>query len=345
MTFNPLSTIFIAVLALAATNPASGFVSPTTKHSVSIRSVAPFSRSVISTNSNSKNNAFATTILHSSPNNGGGKNEYSREVRLRTEAESPFRKVRFFLYVAVGAGAMLSLLVSLTRIAAAASGINPELMSESLINAGVDLAGIIGLGFFYQNDAKAEESRMKRATKGASLAKLAIRVNKGIIDPLFAAPVDDSSGSTDSIYTSLTLADLRRDRGIEKRVVIVAAGKDKIQKVMEETKTYAKALERNDLLIVPVVMPAASAPDIMSLGDDALPSCVALPIGNTAWRSVLEDEAQTALQQDVNIETEGFCVILKKNGRVGQRTKGIFLERMVGEVEERRDMGMDVTNI
>jgi len=40
-----------------------------------------------------------------------------------------------------------------------------------------------------------------------------------------------------------------------------------------------------------------------------------------------------------------LCVILKKNGRVGQRTRGIFLERMVGEVEGRRQAGMDVTNI
>jgi len=47
----------------------------------------------------------------------------------------------------------------------------------------------------------------------------------------------------------------------------------------------------------------------------------------------------------VDIEKDGFCVILKKNGRVGQRTKGIFLERMVAMVEDRQSKGMDVTNI
>jgi len=70
-----------------------------------------------------------------------------------------------------------------------------------------------------------------------------------------------------------------------------------------------------------------------------------LPVGNTAWQTVLEDEAQTALGQGVDIEKDGFCVILKKNGRVGQRTKGIFLERMVAMVEDRQSKGMDVTNI
>ena len=100
-------------------------------------------------------------------------------------------------------------------------------------------------------------------------------------------------------------------------------------------------MEASDLLVVPLVLPSATAPEIT----DTIPPCVALPVGNTAWKTVLQDEAQEALQQNVDIEQEGFCVILKKNGRVGQRTKGIFLERMVGEVAERRELGMDVTNI
>ena len=41
----------------------------------------------------------------------------------------------------LGGGALTSLFLSLARIAAASSGINPDLMQESLINAGVDLAG------------------------------------------------------------------------------------------------------------------------------------------------------------------------------------------------------------
>jgi len=236
---------------------------------------------------------------------------------------------------------MLSLLLSLVRIAAAASGVNPELMQESMVNAGVDFGGILVLTFLFRQDLKAQDSRLKRATKGASLAKLAIRVNKAIQDPLFR--VDTENG--DNLYTSLILADLRRDRGIEKRVVIAAAGKEKIDSVLEQAKKYADNLEMSDLLIVPVVMPSATAPNLIGDEMTSLPTCVALPVGNTAWQTVLEDEAQTALGQGVDIEKDGFCVILKKNGRVGQRTKGIFLERMVAMVEDRQSKGMDVTNI
>lgn len=274
----------------------------------------------------------ACIVLDAQDNNNN--NNFSREVRLREEAESPFQKVRYFFYFSLGGGAMTSLLLSLARIAAAASGINPDLMQESLVNAGIDLAGLVVIGLAFRQDLQAQESRMKRATKGASLAKLAIRVDKALQDPL------ELESSTKS-YVTLTLADLRRNRGIEKRVVIAAAGKEKIQRVLEEARLCADALELNDLLIVPVVMPSVTAPD----STEDLPSCVALPTGNAAWKAVLKDESQQALEQNVDIETEGLCVILKKNGRVGQRTRGIFLERMVGEVEGRRQAGMDVTNI
>jgi hypothetical protein len=63
------------------------------------------------------------------------------------------------------------------------------------------------------------------------------------------------------------------------------------------------------------------------------------------WRSVIEGESEKAIQQGVDIEKEGFCVILKKNVRVGQRTKGIYLENMVADVMQRLEMGMDIKNI
>ncbi|CAB9514417.1 Protein of unknown function (DUF3493) [Seminavis robusta] len=266
--------------------------------------------------------------------------DYSRDVRLREEAESPFRRVRFFLYAVLGGGAVTSLFLSLARIAAASSGVNTDLMQESVVNAGVDLAGIVVLTFLFQRDVQAQDSRLKRATKGASLAKLAIRVHKGLSDPLLWEDNDNNNDNPKASYTSLTLADLRRNRGIEKRVVIAAAGPDKMDQVLAEARSVGDALEENDLVIVPVVLPLATAP-----AADNLPHCVALPVGTSAWKAVLDDETQEARSQGVDIEAEGICVILKKNGRVGQRTRGIFLERMVGEVEERREMGMDVTNI
>lgn len=268
--------------------------------------------------------------------------EFSQDVRLREEAESPFRKVRYFLYVTTAGGAMTSLIISLARIAAALSGVNTNLMEESLTNAAIDLGGLILVGLLYQRDVQAEQSRLKRATKGAGLAKLVVRASKRLVDPTL--PITD-----DSTFTT-TLASLRRGRGIEKRVIIAAGGKDKINQVLSEAKAIADDLEVNDLVVVPVVMPSGTAPSILSEDKSlptTLPSSIALPVtvGSSSWKQVVDEEAVEAVRQGVDIETEGFTVVLKKNGRVGQRTKGIYLKNLVGNVVARREAGMDVANI
>eukprot|EP00566_Odontella_aurita_P018353 CAMPEP_0113560370 /NCGR_PEP_ID=MMETSP0015_2-20120614/19395_1 /TAXON_ID=2838 /ORGANISM="Odontella" /LENGTH=328 /DNA_ID=CAMNT_0000462071 /DNA_START=118 /DNA_END=1105 /DNA_ORIENTATION=+ /assembly_acc=CAM_ASM_000160 len=265
--------------------------------------------------------------------------EYSREIRLREEAESPFRKVRFFLYAAILGGAFTSLAVSIARIAAGLSGVNTGLLEESTTNAAIDIGGIALFGFLFKRDADAQESRLKRAAKGAEFAKLAIRGSPALLDGAEGAASGQLAGKT---AVTATLSSLRRGRGVDKRVVIAAAGKDTIREVLEEA-ALAEPLVLNDLVIVPVVYPQGTAP--LGLDVDLLEQdCVALPAGGN-WKAVINDEASEAVRQGVDITGEGFCIVLKKNGRVGQRTKGIYLDRMVGEVNERRAAGMDVSNI
>ena len=134
--------------------------------------------------------------------------------------------------------------------------------------------------------------------------------------------------------------------------MIAVAGADKIAQVLQQARDLSDSLAVNDLLIIPVVYPSATAPslsnddkdDNTSSSSGRLPASVALPVGNN-WRTLVDQEAQEALKQDVNVEQDGFCVILKKNGRIGQRTKGIFLQNMVADVLERSAMGMDIKNI
>ena len=257
--------------------------------------------------------------------------EYSQDIRLREEAESPFRKVRFFFYASLGAGALQSLLVSSARIAAALSGINADLLDESLTNAAVDLTGIVVLAFLAKQDLEAQESKLKRAKKGGDLARLLIRASKKLAD---------EDAFDDAGYVTTNLSSLRRGRGMEQRVVIAAAGKEKVAEIIAEAKRLQEKLIANDLLIVPVVLPQGVAPEV--IGD--LPECVALPVGLN-WKTVVDDETAEARKQGVNVESDGIAIILKKNGRVGQRTKGVFLGQMVGDVEDRKAFGLDVKNI
>jgi hypothetical protein len=209
------------------------------------------------------------------------------------------------------------------------------LMDESLRNAAIDLVGFVACGFLYKRDLDAEQSRLKRATKGATVAKLSVRASKKLM-----VGEEYENNDDESTFTT-TLASLRQGRGIEKRVLIAAAGSERIAQVLKEAKELEDDMYFNDLVVVPIVMPRGVAPE-----HDVLPACVATPVsaGNN-WKQYIEDEAAEAIKQGVDIEKEGICIILKKNGRVGQRTKGIFLGNLLGNVVARREAGMDTTNI
>jgi hypothetical protein len=247
----------------------------------------------------------------------------------------------------IAGGATTSLFISIARIAAGLSGVNVDLMDESIRNAIIDLVGLVGVYYFWKQDTTAEESRLKRATKGAELAKLSVRASKSLL----LSATDDDTNIVDSASSvvggsfTTTLASFRRQRGIEKRIVIAVGGNDKIQQVLKDANELQSDLSDNDLVIVPVVFPLGTAPIIDST-DTPPTNNVAFPVtvGNN-WKSLIDDESKEALSQGVNIEEEGFCIILKKNGRVGQRTKGINLDKMVGNVTARKEAGMDVKNI
>mmetsp|Transcript_16629 Transcript_16629/g.38192 ORF Transcript_16629/g.38192 Transcript_16629/m.38192 type:complete len:313 (+) Transcript_16629:108-1046(+) len=267
--------------------------------------------------------------LSANQNNEG---KYGLDVVLREEAESPFRKVRFFVYFGLGGGALTSLFVSFGRILAGLSGINTDLLQESEINAAVDIAGIVLIAFLWKRDVEAQESRLKRVSKGAEIAKLLIRAPKKLAN-------DDVTGG---MFTT-ELSSLRRGRGIEKRVIIAAGGKEKIEQIMKDAERLNDPLMENDLVVVPIVLPRAEAPTIDGT-PESLPDCLALPVGFN-WRNLLDDESREAAKQGIDAETDGFAIVLKKNGRVGQRTKGVNLGKFVGEVINRKESGLDVTNI
>jgi 23S rRNA pseudoU1915 N3-methylase RlmH len=247
------------------------------------------------------------------------------------------------VYFNLAGAALTSLAVSGARVAAGLSGINTDLLQESMVNVAVDVVGLAVVGLLFQRDLQAQESRLKRASKGAELAKLSVRASKRLIadsDLMESRGIRGPAGTSERF--TVNLSSLRRGRGIEKRVVIVVGGSECIAKALEEASRLQEELSLSDLLVVPVVLPAGVAPEVASTDD--LPDCVALPVG-VAWSGVVKDEAEEARKQDVDVNRDGFCVILKKNGKVGQRTKGIFLSRMVGEVESRKGKGYDVANI
>lgn len=55
---------------------------------------------------------------------------------------------------------------------------------------------------------------------------------------------------------------------------------------------------------------------------------------------------ETAVSQGMDPISDGFSLVLKKNGRIGARSKGCPpWGTLVGDVERRKAAGMDTTNI
>eukprot|EP00590_Aulacoseira_subarctica_P010888 CAMPEP_0172425592 /NCGR_PEP_ID=MMETSP1064-20121228/32866_1 /TAXON_ID=202472 /ORGANISM="Aulacoseira subarctica , Strain CCAP 1002/5" /LENGTH=221 /DNA_ID=CAMNT_0013168579 /DNA_START=374 /DNA_END=1039 /DNA_ORIENTATION=+ len=219
--------------------------------------------------------------------------------------------------------------VSLARVLAALSGINEDLLGQSLENVAVDSAVLALVAWGWKRDTEAQQSKLQRAAKGAELAKLTIRTY--------------SSDEDSSRNVVLPLSSLRQGRGIDKRVAICAASSDKLSSVLKASIPLGPTLMENDWIIVPIVVPQGMAP--LGLDKDLLEQkWLALPCGGN-WKAVLYDEVAQASSQGIDLDADGFTIVMKKNGKVGQRTKGINMNRLCGEVMDRKEMGLDVTNI
>lgn len=64
-------------------------------------------------------------------------------------------------------------------------------------------------------------------------------------------------------------------------------------------------------------------------------------------RHAVDDvQVETAVSQGINPIEDGFSLILKKNGRIGARSKGCPpWGTIVEDVERRKEAGMDISNI
>jgi hypothetical protein len=208
-----------------------------------------------------------------------------------------------------------------------------SLLDESVKNAGINLARIVVIGFLFKRDMDAQSSRIKRAARGTKLAALQIQASKKLQDEL----------ETNNSATFVTnLSSLHWGHGLEKHVVIGAMGRDKLMDVIKEAEQLRDSLTMSDLLVVPIILPSGIS---LTLDEGTvLPECVVLPVGR-GWSELLNDETFEARKQGVDVETEGICIVLKKNGWVRQQTKGIFLRNMVVDVEACRKLGLDVKNI
>jgi hypothetical protein len=280
------------------------------------------------------------TLRESGADDDQIESQFTRKQILKEETEAPFRKVRIFFYAALFAAAGLGTVITLTKLLAVFSGARKEDVDMLYQNLAVNVAGLPVLGFLWKRDLDSQRSLLERIQKGGQLAGLRLKI------------------ATSEGPLVVKVSDFRRDRGIEKRVVIVAAPKDLLRTSLESAVQQSSNLFANDLIIVPLMIESDAASGDFTLTANSLESMIpdtpnvenvsvlGLPIALASWNSVIKKELAVAIKQSPSALEKGVTIIIKKNGKVGTRRFGVPIwEALVGDVEARKELGLDVSNI
>ena len=291
-------------------------------------------------------NAYARQVTSLSDMvNGDG---LTRKQYLKEETEAPFRKVRMFLIASLAISAGLGFLITGTSLLAVSQGIRNGDLDQLYQNLAINGAGIPVLGFLYKRELDQQNTRLERIKKGGALAGLKLRA----WDSVSESP------------TVLKLSDLRRDRGFDRRVVIIAAERAQLMQSLESSLMDGSGednLAAADIMIVPLLLEKGNTSDgedpfvitnapLESLMPDVEEpqklAHVAAPVQLTTWDTVFQSEVQNALKQTPDALERGITLVIKKNGKVGTRRLGVPIwEALVDDVKSREAAGLDVRNI
>ena len=322
-----IPNLFLCVVVLLAACSSAFQVSPKCTRSLVSQSASHFRLKMSYDNNDAMNQL-------------GEGEEFTRKQIIKEEIEAPFRKVRMFLYTALFAAAGLGSIITITKLLATLSGARSEDLQQLYTNLGVNLGGLPVIALLYKRDLDAQRALLERIQKGGKLAGLRMKM------------------ATEEGPVIVKLSDLRRDRGIDKRVVIVAAPKELLRTSLQTSIKESKNLISNDLVIIPLIIEEdtgagsytltatsleAMVPDVPNISEY---EHIGLAVALASWNAVIKKELEVAIKQQPEALGKGVTIIIKKNGKVGTRRFGVPIwEGLVRDVADRKEIGLDVSNI
>mmetsp|Transcript_29085 Transcript_29085/g.94965 ORF Transcript_29085/g.94965 Transcript_29085/m.94965 type:complete len:296 (-) Transcript_29085:1551-2438(-) len=233
--------------------------------------------------------------------------EYSNEVKMRSEAQAPFRVLRQFVIGGLGASATIGTGIATIQLVTGALGAPaaPPVI-DSAKNLAIDIAGLAGCYTLYQGDAKARDRQLKRLSREENLWALKMELMNGNV---------------------VSVAEMR---GFA-RVVVVAGSTEEVRAAMASAEPHKPELLRRGVTIVPLVTtPGQPQLELVEgaggeeggAGDAAdakeAQKYRATPVGVEAWREYFADQlADAKLARDATV-----YICLRLDGRVRGSGKG-----------------------
>lgn len=248
-------------------------------------------------------------------------NTYTTKQILKEETEAPFRKIRLFIYFSLLGAASIGVLISGIKLLVANSGGSSVDFNSLLSNFAINAAGIPVLVFLWKREIKAQNSKLERIQKGGGLAGLRVKIS---------AP----GGRSPPVVVKLS--DLRRDRGIEKSVIIIAAEKGLLLSSLSSSIKQSSSISSNGLIVIPLQIDASSTNDMITFSSPSLETLttdqsnvkgslehIGTPVALPSWNTILKRELATAVKQQPDVIKKGITLVIKTNGKVGSRRFGV----------------------
>ena len=220
---------------------------------------------------------------------------FTQKQRFREEIESPFRKIRLFLFPAAAASAALGAFIAGTRLLAISTGVTGYDFDNTLQNFGIDVLGATGFALLYWNDLNARDRDLVRIARSGKLSTLTLKI------------VSETGREA-----SLPMKAFRKQR----RIAIIAGGKDVVQVAREMARAGAEDLTRVGAIVLPLQLDqvgeldpaeveglrrAVGVPEAAEGKEEAdsesLLPCLAAPLFVEKWKDWIQDEQKRAVDQ------------------------------------------------
>uniref|UniRef100_A0A061QXT6 Uncharacterized protein n=1 Tax=Tetraselmis sp. GSL018 TaxID=582737 RepID=A0A061QXT6_9CHLO len=226
------------------------------------------------------------------------------DVRLRGEAEAPFRPVRLVFYGFAVVSASVGLLVAIPQLIASLAGAPNALPREQVLqNVGINIGAAVLFAYLFSQDKKAEARQLSRLSREETLGAQYVELIGGKL---------------------VRLRDLRSFV----RVVVVAGSADQVRASVEAAGPHREALMARGVMIVaaPVFGGEGSGPaelaEALLAGENAEGEGGRRLVGAAArldgWQAWFREQAGMA-----NVSTEGGLYVgLRLDGRVRASGRG-----------------------
>mmetsp|Transcript_14613 Transcript_14613/g.49895 ORF Transcript_14613/g.49895 Transcript_14613/m.49895 type:complete len:333 (-) Transcript_14613:55-1053(-) len=259
---------------------------------------------------------------------------FTQKQRFREEIESPFRKIRLFLFPAAAASAALGAFIAGTRLLAISTGVTGYDFDQTLQNFGIDVLGATGFALLYWNDLNARDRDLVRIARSGKLSTLTLKI------------VSETGREA-----SLPMKAFRKQR----RIAIIAGGKDVVQVAREMARAGAEDLTKVGAIVLPLQLDqvgeldpaeveglrrAVGVPEAAEGKEEAdsesLLPCLAAPLFVEKWKDWIQDEQKRAVDQGLDLKN-GITIYVERSGYIKKRSAGIPSWRTLAEDTKARN--------